>query len=179
MPAAHRSGMTMEVKVLDSAWCRMMAAYNSEMNRRILGAADGLDDSARRADLGAFFGSLHGTLNHILWADHMWMSRFDGWAKPELGIRQSPEYTPDWATLHAARVAADARLEEWAARVEPAALQGDLTWFSGASLREMRKPRAMLVTHMFNHQTHHRGQAHALLTRLGVRPGDTDLPWLV
>ena len=165
--------------MIDGAWCRMMAAYNSEMNRRIYGAAEGLDDATRRADLGAFFGSLQGTLNHILWADHQWMSRFDGWAKPELGIGQSAAFIADWSALCAARVAADGRIEAWAARVQPEALKGDLSWFSGASKREMTRPRGALVTHMFNHQTHHRGQAHALLTRLGVRPGDTDLPWLV
>ena len=162
--------------MIDASWCQMMAAYNSEMNRRIYGAADGLDDASRRADLGAFFGSLQGTLNHILWADHQWMSRFDGWPKPERGSRQSTEFFDDWAALHAARVEADARLEEWAGR---AVVDGELTWCSGASQREMTKPRAVLVTHMFNHQTHHRGQVHALLTRLGMRPGDTDLPWVV
>ncbi len=165
--------------MIEATWCRMMAAYNSEMNRRIYAAADELDDASRRADLGAFFGSLQGTLNHIMWADHMWMSRFDGWQKPDLGIRQSPDFIDEWPALRAARVETDQRIEGWAARVEPAALAGDLSWFSGASLREMTKPRGALVTHMFNHQTHHRGQAHALLTRLGVRPGDTDLPWLV
>lgn len=165
--------------MIEAGWCRMMATYNSEMNRRIFGAANEVSDSARRADLGAAFGSLHGTLNHILWADHMWMGRFDGWAKPELGLRQSAEFMVEWPALMAARVAADRRIEEWSARVEAASLTGDLTWCSGASLRQMVRPRAMLVTHMFNHQTHHRGQAHALLTRLGVRPGDTDLPWAV
>lgn len=165
--------------MIDASWCRMMAAYNSEMNRRLYAAADGLDDSARRADLGAFFGSVHGTLSHILWADHQWMSRFDGWTKPDRGIRQSTDFITDWLELRTARLDTDRRLEEWAARVQPDSLTGDLTWFSGASHREMTKPRGVLVTHMFNHQTHHRGQAHALLTRLGMRPGDTDLPWLV
>ena len=165
--------------MIDPAWCRMMAAYNSEMNRRLYSATDGLDEASRRADLGAFFGSLQGTLNHILWADHQWMSRFDGWEKPEKGIRDSTEFMQDWAAQKALRVGTDQRIEAWAARVEPSALTGDLTWFSGAAQREMTKPRGALVTHMFNHQTHHRGQAHALLTRLGVRPQDTDLPWLV
>ena len=134
--------------MIDSAWCRMMAAYNSEMNRRIFGAAGGVDNASRRADLGAFFGSLHGTLGHILWADHMWMSRFDGWPKPELGIRQSGDFVAEWPALVAAREEADRRIEAWSARVEPAALAGDLTWFSGASKREMTKPRAALVTHI-------------------------------
>ena len=162
--------------MIDTQWCRMMAAYNTEINRRIYAAADGVDPASRRADLGAFFGSLLGTLSHVLWADHMWMARFDGWPKPELNLRQSPEYMSDWPALRAARDSTDARLEEWAGRAE---LTGDLCWMSGANGREMTRPRAVLVTHMFNHQTHHRGQVHAMLTRLGARPGDTDLPWAV
>lgn len=165
--------------MIDPAWCRMMAAYNSEMNRRLYAAAEGLGEDQRRADLGAFFGSIHGTLSHILWADHQWMSRFDCWPKPELGLRKSIEFIEDWDAMVPARGDTDARLEDWAARVSPSALSGDLTWFSGASGREMTRPRARLVTHMFNHQTHHRGQVHAMLTRLGVTPGDTDLPFII
>jgi uncharacterized damage-inducible protein DinB len=55
---------------------------------------------------------------------------------------------------------------------------GDLGWFSGAMGREVTKPKALLVLHMFNHQTHHRGQIHAMLTTAGARPGDTDIPFM-
>jgi uncharacterized damage-inducible protein DinB len=65
---------------------------------------------------------------------------------------------------------------DWADRLEAAALAGELTWFSGAIGAEVRKPRWLLVTHMFNHQTHHRGQVHCMLTQAGGRPRDTDLP---
>lgn len=165
--------------MIDPTWCRAMAAYNGEMNRRILGAADRLGDSQRREHLGAFFGGIHATLNHILWADHMWMHRFDGWEKPEVGIPGSPDFTPDWEALHAARASTDHRIADWAERVTARWLEGDLTWHSGATGTTMRRPIWMLVTHMFNHQTHHRGQVHALLTRLGQRTEATDLPWVV
>jgi uncharacterized damage-inducible protein DinB len=165
--------------MITPAFCRAMAAYNAEMNRRLYAAADTLEEAARRGDQGAFFGSIHGTLCHLLWGDRMWMHRFDGWERPAQRIPESPGLIEDWATLKAARAADDARIEAWAARLAPADLDGDLTWFSGATGREMTKPRWLCIAHMFNHQTHHRGQAHALLTRLGAQVGDTDLPWVI
>lgn len=165
--------------MIDAQWVRAMAAYNSEMNRRIYAAAETLDDAARRADGGAFFGSIHGTLNHLVWGDTIWMSRFDGWERPAVSIPGSPNLIAEWDALKAARTDIDGRLEAWAAGLTPADLAGELSWFSGATQREMRRPRWLLITHMFNHQTHHRGQAHALLTRAGVKTEDTDLPWVV
>jgi len=152
-----------------------MARYNAWQNRSLYGAADCLDDAARRVHRGAFFGSVHGTLSHILWGDTIWMSRFDGWEAPDMGIPDSAGAYPDWDDLKAARVAADDRILDWAGRVTEADLRGDLTWHSGALGREMNKPRALLITHFFNHQTHHRGQVHAMLTAAGARPEDTDL----
>lgn len=165
--------------MIDTAWVRTMAAYNAEMNRRLYAVAGTLDDAARRADGGAFFGSIHGTLNHLVWGDTIWMSRFDGWERPSVSIPGSPNLIADWDALRARRIEIDARLEAWAAGLAPADLAGELSWFSGATQREMRRPRWLLITHMFNHQTHHRGQAHALLTRAGVKTEDTDLPWVV
>jgi uncharacterized damage-inducible protein DinB len=160
-------------------WCRMMAAYNSEMNRRLYGAAATLTDAARREDRGAFFGSIQRTLSHLLWGDTVWMARFDGWEPPKASIRQSPDLWPDFAPMRQARIAADARIEEWAARVDEAWLAGESTWFSGVLNREITRGNAMLVTHFFNHQTHHRGQTHALLTAAGAETGDTDLPFVL
>lgn len=165
--------------MITPAWVRAMAAYNAEMNRRLYRAADTLDEAARRADRGAFFGSLHGTLSHLLWGDTVWMHRFDGWDRPAVGIPGSPTWITDWDELKARRAAADAGISAWAARLTPAELEGDLTWFSGATGQEMRRPRWLLITHIFNHQTHHRGQAHALLTAAGAKVEDTDLPWAI
>lgn len=160
-------------------WCRLMAAYNAEMNRRLYAAADGLDEAARRADRGAFWGSLHGTLSHLLWGDTIWMSRFDGWDPPPVGMRDSPRMAADWAALKAGRAAADAGIEAWAGRLTAARLGETLVWHSAAANREMAMPLWVTVTHFFNHQTHHRGQAHALITAAGATTGDTDLPWAV
>jgi uncharacterized damage-inducible protein DinB len=152
-----------------------MAAYNAEMNRRLYAAAARLSDTDRRAPRGAFWGSIHGTLCHLLWGDHIWMSRFDGWTPPPVKIKESGGMVEDFAELNRQRVEADAKIDAWAARVDGAWLAGDLAWFSQAAQKELRQPRMMLVTHFFNHQTHHRGQVHALLTAAGEKTGDTDL----
>jgi uncharacterized damage-inducible protein DinB len=161
--------------MITPAYVRMMAAYNAEMNRRLYAAAANLNDTVRKVDRGAFWGSLHRTLAHIYWGDNQWMSRFDGWDRPSVPIKQSGDMITDFTELRARRVTADARIEDWARRVDDAWLATDLVWFSGAAQREIRAPKGKLVTHFFNHQTHHRGQAHALLTANGQDTGDTDL----
>jgi uncharacterized damage-inducible protein DinB len=161
--------------MITPAYVRTMAAYNSEMNRRLYGPAARLSDDARKADRGAFWGSLHKTLTHILWGDHAWMSRFDGWDKPDGALKQSALWFDDFDALHKARVEADAGIEQWAAKVDQAWIDAPLVWFSSAANREINMPRGLLVTHFFNHQTHHCGQAHALITAAGEKTDDTDL----
>jgi uncharacterized damage-inducible protein DinB len=161
--------------MITPAYIRTMTQYNSEMNRRIYAASALLTDDQRRADRGLFWKSLHGTLCHLLWGDRQWMSRFDGWPPNTVPNPQSPTLIHDFSELRAAREEADAKLEAFARRVDDAWLAEDLVWWSGAAKREMRKAKGGLLVHFFNHQTHHRGQAHAALTMCGVDPGDTDL----
>ena len=161
--------------IISPAFVDLMAAYNAEMNRRIYAAAQRLSDHERRLPRGAFWGSIHGTLCHLLWGDRMWMSRFDGWAKPAATVRDSANLFSDFDELHQARVEADEKISAWASRVSEPWLRDDEVWLSGAAGREMRAPRSLLVTHFYNHQTHHRGQAHALITSAGEQTGDTDL----
>jgi uncharacterized damage-inducible protein DinB len=161
--------------MISPGYVRLMTDYNTEMNRRLYDAAGRLSDTERRVDRGAFWKSIHGTLTHILWGDTQWMSRFDGWPKPEVSIKQSADMVEDFALLRARREKADADIIAWARRVDDAWLAEDLVWFSGAANREMRRQKSKLVVHFFNHQTHHRGQAHALLTSCGQDTGDTDL----
>jgi len=103
------------------------------------------------------------------------MSRFDAWPRPITPIKQSAGMVEDFAVLRAEREKADAGVSRWANKVDGAWLAEDLTWFSGAANREVRAPLRLLVTHFFNHQTHHRGQVHAMLTAAGQETGDTDL----
>jgi uncharacterized damage-inducible protein DinB len=165
--------------MITPAYIRTMAEYNVEMNRRLYGAAARLSDAERRRPQGAFWGSIHGTLTHILWGDRQWMSRFDNWPKPTTPIRESAGMIEDFAELCAERGKADAGISGWAAKVDDAWLAADLSWFSGAANREVTARKGLLVAHFFNHQTHHRGQAHAMLTTAGQETGDTDLFLLV
>jgi uncharacterized damage-inducible protein DinB len=165
--------------MITPAYIRTMAAYNAEMNRRLYAAAARLSDTERKADRGAFWGSIHGTFNHLLWGDRQWMSRFDNWPKPDVAIKQSAGLIDDFGELRAERERADDNISRWAERVDEAWLADDMVWFSGAANREVRAPKRLLVTHFFNHQTHHRGQVHAMLTAAGQETGDTDLFLLV
>ncbi len=161
--------------MITPGWCHAMARYNAWQNKSLIDAADTLSDARRNEDRGAWFGSIAGTLSHILWGDTIWMSRFAGWEAPKAGIPESATLFADWADYKARRAAADQRITAWAAGLGPDDLDGDMSWYSGALGRDVTKPRALLVAHMFNHQTHHRGQVHAMLTAAGARPGPTDL----
>jgi uncharacterized damage-inducible protein DinB len=165
--------------MITPAYVRGFSAYNSEMNRRIYAAAGRLSDEDRKQGRGAFFGSIHGTLNHLLWADQAWMSRFAGWPKPAVPGTDSARLYDDFALMQAKRAEIDAGIEAWAAGLTDDGLAGELTWFSGIAQREVTAPKSIVLIHMFNHQTHHRGQAHALLTSAGEKTGDTDLAFIL
>jgi uncharacterized damage-inducible protein DinB len=161
--------------MVDPAFVQTMARYNAWQNQSLIAAADGLDDEARRRDRGAFFKSVHGTFSHILWADEVWLHRLIGTPKPPISGRDSTVYVADWDAFKSARKERDDAILAWAQGVDGAWLRGTLIWYSGAAGREMGKPRALAIAHLFNHQTHHRGQIHAMLTAAGAKPGDTDL----
>lgn len=154
---------------------RLMARYNRWQNDSLYGAADTLNDEARLKDRGAFFRSIHETLAHILWADRIWLSRFGRCDAPSCKGNETLTLWPDWMALKAERRDMDETLSGWASDLGEAALSRELSWYSGAAGRTMSKPVWMLVTHIFNHQTHHRGQVHAMLTAAGAKPDDTDL----
>ena len=165
--------------MITPAYARGFSAYNSEMNRRIYAAAARLSDAERRQDRGAFFGSIHGTLNHLLWADQAWMSRSAGWPKLTTPGTESARLYDDFALMQRKREEVDAGIEAWAAGLTDDWLAGELTWFSGIAQSEMTAPKTIMLVHMFNHQTHHRGQTHALLTAAGQKTGDTDIGFIL
>ncbi len=165
--------------MITPAYVRTMAAYNEEMNRRLYAAASRLTDEERRRDRGAFWHSIHGTLNHLLYGDRAWMSRFGVSPPPAVALKESDGLIGDFGALAQARIAADRDIVAWAAQVTDAWLGETLHWHSHSVKRDLSSPRSLLVTHLFNHQTHHRGQAHALVTAAGQDTGDTDLFLLV
>ena len=163
--------------MITPGYLQRMARYNRWQNENLYGAADGLSDEARRADRGSFFGSIHATLSHILWADQIWMSRLSDWEAPTGPSREEPLYS-DWDDLKTRRASADAVFLSWADGISQAEIDGDLEWYSGALQRGMTSPRAICLMQVFNHQTHHRGQLPAMLTAAGACPDDTDIPFM-
>lgn len=166
-------------------YARVMAAYNKWQNESLYGAAATLSDEARRRERGAFFGSIHKTLNHILWGDEVWLHRLAGFqAPPIVSITESTGYYTDWDALRTARAKTDGTIIDWARGLTSEDVAGDYSWtpspagHSGAARRELTKPRSLLIVHLFNHQTHHRGQVHAMLTAAGARPADTDIQFM-
>jgi uncharacterized damage-inducible protein DinB len=162
--------------MIGPAYIQRMARYNRWQNANLYVVADRLSAPEREQERGAFFGSIHKTLSHLLWADRVWMSRFTDQPRPQGGIRESVDLYPDWPVLAAERARFDQAIIDWADGVDQAWLAADQTYYSGGTGRDVTRPRWILVTHMFNHQTHHRGQIHCMLTQAGGKPHDTDLP---
>jgi len=131
--------------MIDPAYVRRMARYNRWQNANLYGVADALPDEERRRDRGAFFGSVHKTLSHLLWADRIWMSRFTDAAKPEGGIKGSVALHDDWDDLKRARTTFDGTMIAWADALDAAWLGGDLTYLS-SSAGEIRNPNARRST---------------------------------
>jgi len=153
-----------------------MAAYNGWMNDKLYALSAELSDDERTRDRGAFFRSIHGTLNHLLLGDQAWMQRFAGHAV----TMRSPdeELFADFAELRTARRQLDRTIAEWAAALPDDAGEGDFAFFSVTYNAQRALPGWAAVVHFFNHQTHHRGQLTTLLTQLGKDPGVTDFPWM-
>jgi len=164
--------------MISTAYVQHMARYNRWQNENLYAGADKLPALERTRQTGAFFGSIQGTLSHLLWADQNWQRRFDP-ASPAPRAKsnaQSPHAYDDWGELKHDRQFFDNAIIAWADALHPSWLEGDLTYFASIEQREITLPIWRAVTHVFNHQTHHRGQVHCMLTQAGVKPGDTDLP---
>jgi uncharacterized damage-inducible protein DinB len=150
----------------------LLARYNRLANERLYAVCAELSDAERKRDRRAFFGSIHGTLNHILLGDRIWLGRFEGEVVPSTNLERI--LYEDFLELRAARVAEDARIERFAATLTPAFLGGEFAYFNNEG-REMRDPAAVLVLHLFNHQTHHRGQVHDMLSQAGGKTPVLDM----
>lgn len=167
---------------------RLMAEYNRWMNRKVYETAGKLSAEQLRENRGAFFGSVLGTLNHLMVADTLWLQRFAR-ALPshaELDpVRQLP--TPasldetlftELAPLAARRTLIDETILTFAHALSAEELAATLSYKSIKGLASVRGLHGVL-THFFNHQTHHRGQTTTLLSQFGLDVGVTDLLMLV
>lgn len=151
----------------------LQARYNTEANRRLYAACGTLDDAKRKKLKGASFGSIHGILNHVLKGDRIWLARFEGHVVPSTGL--SDELYADFSELREARAAEDARTEQFMATSLSEDLLGASITYVNNQGKTYRDPVPMLLTHFFNHQTHHRGQVHTLLRESGVPSLNLDL----
>ena len=142
----------------------MFAGYNRWANERLYEAAAKLSDADYRADRGAFFKSMHGTLNHLLVGDRLWMRRFTG--DGQVPTTLDAILFEDFGELRAARRAEDERILRYANALTDTDLAGWIRYRTITNPAEMEQQLAPALDHFFNHQTHHRGQAHALLTAI-------------
>jgi len=151
----------------------MMAAYNAWCNGRIFDAAAQVSDADYRADRGAFFKSLHGTLNHILVADRVGLKRFTG--EGEAPNRLDAVLFEQLADLRRARQAEDERIVRYIDGLSQGQIEGPISYRTMTSPDLITQPLVSTLLHFFNHQTHHRGQAHCVLTGLGADAPSLDL----
>ena len=144
---------------------QMLARYNSGANRRLYDACATLDDAERTKTRPAFFKSIHGTLNHILVGDRIWITRFRGGKIASTSLNAI--LYDNFLELRVAREEEDAEIEIFAGELSEEALSGDIQYRNNEG-RVLSDPTALLVAHFFNHQTHHRGQIHDMLTQTGI-----------
>ena len=149
------------------------AGYNAWANDRLYAAAAQLSDAEYRTDKGAFFKSMHGTLNHLLATDRIWMKRFTG--EGEAPDRLDAILHDRLLDLRAARDAEDRRIVAWVGSLDEARLKGVIRYRRVSTPDEFVQPLMPALDHWFNHQTHHRGHAHMILTSLGKKAPELDL----
>jgi len=165
--------------MIDKGYVLTMARYNAWQNRQIIDIVKVMDEADLRGDQGAFFGSILATLSHILWGDTLWMSRWcSDIVAPQRNFEDWADYTGTLGNWEAQRFAMDGRIRIWAETLSNLDLTGELVWTYTATGQEMRQPMGMCIAHMFNHQTHHRGQVHAMLTAQGRTAPTTDIVFM-
>jgi uncharacterized damage-inducible protein DinB len=151
---------------------RMLARYNRIANERLFERCSQLDDVEYRKQRRGSLGSIHGLLNHLLLGDQIWMARFEG------GGRLTPALNTvlfdDFAGLRAARIEQDARIEDFFEHLSADFLSRTFCYTNNQG-REYEEQAAVAVGHFFNHQTHHRGQVHVMLSQTAVAPPSLDL----
>jgi uncharacterized damage-inducible protein DinB len=154
----------------------LMAEYNRWMDGKLYDVCSRIADDERKKDMGAFFKSIHGTLNHIYFGDIAWLERLrdNKFTPRKLGV----DIFEDFNKLRTAQEKIDEEIIDWVKTLTTEYLNGDFAYTSNVDETTRILPRWILATHMFNHQTHHRGQLTALIKQLGIDPGITDIPWL-
>ena len=151
----------------------MIARYNRWANQRLYQAVGALSDADFRADRGVFFKSLRGTLNHLLVADRIWLWRFTG--EGDLPDRLDAILFDAFEPLRAARESEDLRIVAYVESLDESRLAGTVKYRRVSGPETFEQALSEALAHWFNHQTHHRGQAHAILTGLVGAAPELDL----
>ena len=151
---------------------RMLASYNSLANRRLYQACGRLGEAQRKRERPAFFGSIHGTLNHIMVGDRIWLARFEGEEVPSTNV--DAILYEGFEELREARRAEDARIEAFASGLDERFLGGEIRYTNNEG-NAPADPVHLLVAPLFNPQTPHRGQVHDILSQTAVPPPVLDL----
>lgn len=151
------------------------AQYNQTMNRQFFTACEPISDIDRKRDLGAFFKSIHGTLNHILLADKVWMGRIQNQPFAVKSLDQILH--DDFDELRAERERTDQRILDFVESLNEVDLDQTIRYSSIAKQIKNALALDQILTHLFLHQTHHRGQVSTLIGQLGYDFGDTDILW--
>jgi uncharacterized damage-inducible protein DinB len=155
---------------------QMLARYNTIANERVYTKCAELDDAEYRKPRQGSLGSIHGLLNHLLLGDRIWMSRFEGagGSTPNLTSVLFDKFPALWS----ARVEQDALIEAFFARLDPFFLERSISYINNAG-RHYVEAAPVAIGHFFNHQTHHRGQVHVMLSQTTVPPPSLDLHRIV
>jgi uncharacterized damage-inducible protein DinB len=151
---------------------QILASYNTLANRKLYEACSRLSNAEYRKRREAFFGSIMGTLNHLMAGDRIWLARFGGEEVPSTDLDAT--LYEDFMELWRVREAEDARIEGLVSGVDGKFLQGSIRYVNNEG-RTLDDPVSLLVAHFFNHQTHHRGQVHDMLSQTEVAPPVLDL----
>ena len=151
---------------------KLFARYNRVANERLYEPCGQLSLAEYRRERQGSFGSIQALLNHILLGDRIWMSRFAGGGKTTPPLNTL--LFADFADLHAARVAQDAEIEHFFGTSDGSFLVLPLRYRNSLG-KDCVEPAAEAVLHFFNHQTHHRGQVHVMLSEAGVTPPSLDM----
>lgn len=154
----------------------LMADYNRWMNNNLYAVCARMRDDERKRDLGAFFRSIHGTFNHLLLVDRLWLGRIRNVPFPVASLDQ--ELYADYTTLTRERTRTDVEISEFVATLDSKRLADAITYTSLIKRTSMTLPLGLILNHLFHHQTHHRGQITTLVSQLGYDFGETDMIYM-
>lgn len=160
----------------DLGMLRLMADHNHWMNEKIYAVCATMHDAERKRDLGAFFRSVHGTLNHLLLVDHLWMGRILADPFPIRSLDQ--ELYTDFSPLQVAQEKMDGDIHTFVAELTSARLAKPVNYVSFLGKQPVSLPLGLVLTHLFHHRTHHRGQVSTLALQLGYEVGVTDMIYM-